>query len=212
MGFNPTGRAYVDPSSPRAFGVCDRTGRWVNQNTLKWQYEWAGTQLINIGTFVCDDALDVPQIQLKTIIYPPDPEPILNARVEQFSLDEAGPTQNLVCEIVTTQGSIGASFYLDLYDADPSHGGSSVLSTLTGSATRTNCASVMTTVGSRATNTTAITITTAAEATANAYWVAIYSAATAGTLLMSGQMQPPQTVTEWNGAEFAVGALVVMLS
>lgn len=88
MSFNPTGRAQVDPSSPRAFAVCDRCGLWYNLETLQFQYEWAGTQLINIGTLVGHDCMDIPQVQLKTIIYPPDPEPVLNARVEPFSLDE----------------------------------------------------------------------------------------------------------------------------
>ncbi len=212
MSFNPTGRAFVDSSSPRAFAVCDRCGRWYNHRDLQWQYEWAGLQLINIGSLVCEPCLDIPQIQLKIIILPADPPPILNARVEPFLIDEAGPTQELVCEIVTSQASIPASFYLDLYDADPSDGGTSVLSTLTGSATRTNYASSMSTVGTKATNNAAITITTSADATASVGWVAIFSAATAGTLVMSGELQPPQTVTILNGAEFEVGALTVLLS
>ncbi len=207
MSFNPTGRAQVDPSSPRAFGVCDRCGIWYQQNTLQWQYEWAGTQLINIGALVCQECLDLPQVQLKTIIYPPDPEPILNARVEQFSLDESGPTQQLVCEIVTPS-AIGASFYLDLYDVDPDAGGVSVLSTLTGSATRVNYASVMTTDS----NDTAITITTSADATANVGWVVIFDAASGGNRLMDGELQPPQAVTFRNGAEFAVGDLSVIVT
>lgn len=95
MSFNPTGRAEVDPSSPRAFAVCDRCGRWYNHNVLQWQYEWAGAQLINVGALVCSDCLDVPQIQLKTIILPQDPEPVLNARIEPFSLDEDPPAPTL---------------------------------------------------------------------------------------------------------------------
>ncbi len=213
MSNNATGRAFVDPSSPRAFAVCDRCGRWYNHRDLVWQYEWAGTQLINIGALVCTDTcVDIPQIQLKTIILPPDPYPILNARVEPFTLDETGPTQQLTCEIVTSQVSIPAAFYLDLYDADPNHGGTSVLSTLTGSATRINHASAMSTVGTRATNSTAVTVTTSADATANVGWVVIFDAATSGNIVMSGKLQPPQAVTELNGAEFAVGALVVLLA
>jgi hypothetical protein len=209
---NPTGRAFVDPSSPRAFAVCDRCGKWYNHDALQWQYEWAGTQLINLGALVCETCLDEPQIQLKTIILPPDPPPVLNARVEPFSLDESGPTQELVAEIVTDQSAIPPVFYLDLYDDDPTDGGTSILGALTGSATRTNYASVMTTVGAQATNTTTISITTSAETTATAAWVVIFDAATAGNMLMYGELEPPQTITEWNGAEFAVDGLVVLLA
>ncbi len=177
---------------------------------MQWQYEWAGTQLINIGALVCDDCLDIPQIQLKTLILPPDPPPVLNARVEMFSLDESGPTQQLVCEIVTTQGDLGSLFYLDLYDDDPADGGASILASLTGSATRTNYASSMSQDGETATNSSAITLTTSADATVNAAWVVIFDAATSGNILMKGELEPPQTITILNGAEFAVGALTVV--
>ncbi len=207
-----SGRALTDPSSPRAFAVCDRCGMWYNMSDLHWQLQWAGLTIINTGTLVSHQCLDELQPQLKTIILPLDPEPVYNARVEQFSLDEAGPTQQLVCEIVTSQASIPASFYLDLYDEDPTNGGASVLSTLTGSATRTNYASAMTTVGTRATNSTAITVTTSADATANVGWAVIFDAATSGNIVMSGELQPPQAVTELNGAEFDVGALTVQLA
>jgi hypothetical protein len=37
---------------------------------------------------VCEYCLDVPNRQLGTIILPPDPLPILNARPEQYDIDE----------------------------------------------------------------------------------------------------------------------------
>lgn len=85
------GRAETDPTSPRAFGVCDRCGMWYNLNTFNWQREWAGNTQINIRILVCSrTCLDELQPQLKTILLPPDPPPVINARVEPFSLDEAG--------------------------------------------------------------------------------------------------------------------------
>jgi hypothetical protein len=82
------GRAKVSPSSPSAFGVCDRCGIWHSLRDLTWQFEWAGTRLQNLRLLVCDRCLDVPQPQLKARIIPPDPVPVFNARPENFSVDE----------------------------------------------------------------------------------------------------------------------------
>lgn len=43
-------------------------------------------QLQNLRILVCDECLDVPAIQLKTIILPPDPLPVLNPRPEAYDL------------------------------------------------------------------------------------------------------------------------------
>ena len=59
-----------------------------NHDNLQWQYEWAGTQLINKRILVSPDELDKPQRQLGTILLPPDPTPIMNARPEQYAIDE----------------------------------------------------------------------------------------------------------------------------
>lgn len=85
----PHGRARVNARNPQAFGVCDRGGCWVSHVDLQWQYEWSGTQLTNTGLLVCERCLDVPNEQLRTIVLPPDPLPIQNARVEPFAVDEA---------------------------------------------------------------------------------------------------------------------------
>ena len=156
----------------------------------------------------CEDAMDTVN---KLLILPPDPAPFKNTRPEVYAIDEAGPDQDLAAIITGDGPTIGASFYLDLYDGDPDQGGDSVLSTLTGSATRTNYASVMAASGSLATNDTAITITETAEASAVVAWLVIFDAATAGNRRMDGQLTVPQTVTLYNGAAFAVGALQVRL-
>ena len=82
------GRATADPSSPRAFGVCDRCGIWYNQHKLIFQYQWAGVKLQNLRLLVCKTCLDVPQPQLKAKVLPPDPVPVQDSRPEWFAQSE----------------------------------------------------------------------------------------------------------------------------
>ena len=51
--------------------------------------DWRGAVLQNLRLLVCDRCYDTPQEQLRAIVLPPDPEPKMNARVEQFSQDES---------------------------------------------------------------------------------------------------------------------------
>lgn len=53
--------------------------------------EWAGDTLINKRILTRSKSLDKPQQQFRSQRLPPDPRPIMNARVEQYSIDEAGP-------------------------------------------------------------------------------------------------------------------------
>lgn len=78
----------VDPQNPEGAGECNRCGRWYQLRALSWQFQWAGTHLYNLGILVCDECLDVPQEQLKTIILNPDPPPLQNARVPNFAYEE----------------------------------------------------------------------------------------------------------------------------
>ena len=52
--------------------------------------QWAGRSLINTKLLVCDRCLDVPAPFLRTLVLPPDPPAIMNARVEPYSIDEVG--------------------------------------------------------------------------------------------------------------------------
>ncbi len=81
-------RARTDARSPRAWGTSDRNGMIGNQENLVWQYEWGGTQLYNKKILVHPDEYDTPQRQLGTIILPPDPVSILNARPEPYYVEE----------------------------------------------------------------------------------------------------------------------------
>src|SRR5262245_39699107 len=81
----PHGRASIDPTDPRALGICDRCGGLYNHNQLKWQYDWRGTKLQNLRFLVCDSCYDsYQQNGQRTIILPADPIPIMNARPEQY--------------------------------------------------------------------------------------------------------------------------------
>ena len=98
--------ARVNANDPEAWAVCDRCGFWRNRTDLVWQTAWAGTHLYNVQILVCSDrCFDIPQEQLRTIILPPDPPPVLNARVPNYAYEEAGPVQSILTANVA-QGAI----------------------------------------------------------------------------------------------------------
>jgi hypothetical protein len=81
-------RARVNPSSPRAWTTSDKNGMISNHENMVWQHDWRGNKIINLKLLVSADELDKPQRQLGTLILPPDPPPIMNARPEQYDIDE----------------------------------------------------------------------------------------------------------------------------
>ena len=85
----PHGRAKVSARNPRAFGICDRCGFLYNHVNLQWQYDWAGASLINKRILVCNECNDVPQSQLRAIVVPADPVPILNPRIQDYNTAES---------------------------------------------------------------------------------------------------------------------------
>lgn len=88
MGYaSRSGRAQTSARRPRAFGVCDRCAIWYNHDQLRWQYDWAGASLVNKRILVCRTCYDEPQQQLRAIVVPADPVPIINPRVEPFAFD-----------------------------------------------------------------------------------------------------------------------------
>src|SRR5580765_139355 len=90
-------RAHVNANNPEAFAQCDRCGFWYNRSRLQWQNEWSGTHLYSKGILVCDTiCYDRPQEQLRTILLPPDPPSVLNARPPNFTYEEAGPVQGVL--------------------------------------------------------------------------------------------------------------------
>jgi len=88
-----SGRARTSATNPQAFAVCDRCAIWANHVDLRWQYDWAGASLINKRILVCSNCYDNPQEQLRAIVLPADPTPIMNARVEPYAWDEVDRRQ-----------------------------------------------------------------------------------------------------------------------
>ncbi len=118
----PHGRAYVDVNNPRALGVCDFCGFLYNLQNLRWQFEWVGPRLQNQRMLVCRTCNDKPQQQLRTIVLPPDPIPVYNARPENYvnadnpmsaigvSADFSQPTYGSRIGNLTSGGGINAAF------------------------------------------------------------------------------------------------------
>lgn len=81
-------RAATSPTHPRAHAICDRCGFRYNHDQLKWQMDWRGPRLQNLRILVCSDCYDAPQQSgQRTILIPPDPVPIMNARPEFYVPD-----------------------------------------------------------------------------------------------------------------------------
>lgn len=234
--------AVVDSDSPRAWGTCSRCGMQWNLDQLQWQYSYQGAFVpMNTYQLVCPKHLDPLNEQDQAYILPPDPAPIFNARPENYVLDEASwlatqdndpittqsddpittqipspstaaNTTNLVCSILAPSGSVSVA-YLDLFDGNPTGGAArSVLAAITGSATRTDIASQLTTISGIAQNATAIVISSASESQTNINYVGIYSAASGGTLLMSGACSASPTIALGNPVQFPGLGLTINLN
>lgn len=78
------GRARISARSPQAAAVCDRCGGVLNHADLSWQFDWAGAGLINKRLLVCGPCMDTPQQQLRSIVLPADPTPIMNPRPQDY--------------------------------------------------------------------------------------------------------------------------------
>ena len=82
------GRARTSATAPQAHAICDRCGFRYNFVNLHWQFDWRGAALQNTRILVCTDCMDTPQQQLRAIVVPADPTPIINARVQDFETAE----------------------------------------------------------------------------------------------------------------------------
>ena len=87
----PHGRAKVSTRNPEAFGICDNCGFLYNLNELRFQFQWAGNKLVNLRQLVCRRCNDIPQTQLRAIIIPADPMPVMNPRPQNY---QAANTDN----------------------------------------------------------------------------------------------------------------------
>lgn len=85
--WHPTSKAKVSVSRPSAAAVCQRCAQWRQRSELHNQRQWQGLQLQPLNIFVCDRCLDKPQVQLRTIILPPDPLPVWMPFPEPFDAE-----------------------------------------------------------------------------------------------------------------------------
>jgi hypothetical protein len=83
-----SGKARTSAKSPRAHAICDRCGGRFNFCDLRWQMDWRGVTIQNLRILVCPRCVDEPQEQLRALTLPADPEPIINARVQDFTVAE----------------------------------------------------------------------------------------------------------------------------
>jgi hypothetical protein len=82
-------RAMVNPGNPRAWATCQGCGLINNLHRLQWQYEWTGPQLFNTRVLRCELCINKPNELLRTIVIPPDPDPLVYALPENYGVDEA---------------------------------------------------------------------------------------------------------------------------
>lgn len=233
--------AEVDADSPRGWGTCDRCGLIWNLHRLQFQYAYLGSPSPqNTNFLVCDSCLDPLNPQDMPYILAPDPVPLFNARPEPYALDESSWLATQDGDVITTQdgepittaipspsqaantskltgfvlapGGSVATAYLDLFDGDPASGGVSVLEAITGSATRTNIAADLTTVSGVARNPDYIVIAAESANQTNISYVGLYSAASGGTLLMSGTVSSSPTIAQGNPVQFNPLGLTINLN
>ena len=84
----PHGRAKVNSKAPTAWAICDACQFLFNHSELRWQMAWAGNKLINTKQLVCRRCNDIPQTQLRAIVLPADPMPVMNPRVNNWQAAE----------------------------------------------------------------------------------------------------------------------------
>ena len=85
MGYaSKLGRAKISSRNPQAAATCDLCGFVYQHSELRWQLEWGGNKLINKRLLVCRRCNDIPNTQLRAIVIPADPMPILNPRVNNW--------------------------------------------------------------------------------------------------------------------------------
>ncbi len=140
----PHGRAEISSRNPRAVAICDRCGFLWNLDNLAWQWDWQqGPRLKNLRILVCPDCYDTPQESGRTVILPPDPIAVQNARPENYvnadnplsplgynvrNLFEPYPPLNLGGNIGTMNlnGGVNAAFDGNPYKRAPVSAGLSV--------------------------------------------------------------------------------------
>lgn len=242
MTYRPSPKYASKDARRGAWCSCDDCGMIWNQSDMQFQYDFVGGPVpVSQGWLRCPRCITDLTYQRKLLVLPPDPAPIYNTRPENYTVDETNywvtqdgdifetvdgedtyitsiPNPSEVADTAYLSTSISAPsasvavMYLDLFDGDPASGGTSILATITGSATRTNIASSLEINGSgQPVNTAIITVASFALATANVSYAGFYDAASGGTLLMSGPVST-EFPTIVAGAVVAFNTLGIVIS
>lgn len=83
--------ARTNPASPRGWATDMKSGFVTNLEDMQFQYEFRGLGLYNTQVLTFGRFLDEPQRQLGSVILPPDPPGLFNARPEAYPSDEFWP-------------------------------------------------------------------------------------------------------------------------
>lgn len=215
-----------------------RCGFVSSANRMQFQFAFrGGSTPINTRLIVCDICLDDLDNQQSLLVIPPDPPAMFNTNPENYAVDETNWLATSDGDILTTESDIPITTNIPNPDDDANttlllssisypagsvvavyldilNSGVSVLEQITGSATRTNVGPDLETGADNiAVNTDTITVTSSCENTVNASHVALYSAATAGTLLASGSLgTEPLTIVKGFVIQFNAQGLTVDLN
>lgn len=242
MTYRPQPKYASKDSRRGPWSTCDCCGMIVSGSELQWQMAYKGGPTpVKTGFLKCSRCLDGLNGQRKLLILPVDPAPFFNVRPENYAVDETNwmtteteviidtesgqdvitnlpnPANNAdtawLITVITAPSASVSVLYLDLFNGDPLNGGVSILATVTGSATRSNIASLMelTNGNLTAVNPRVISVVSASLGTVNVSHVGFYSAASGGTLLMSGAVSTlSPTIVE--GAAVQFGALGITIN
>lgn len=191
------GRAEIDPFAPRALGICDRCGFQYNLSALRWQFGWAGSAFINLQLRVCERCHDVPTEQFRSVRIPPDPDPVMDARLENYAVDEFN-AYTMVPFIArrTIFDTASVSGFVTTFLGSPAQGGIENIASFGGARRPVSAA--------------AIVITAASAGPATVSYAAIYSAISAGTLLSFAPVQP-RTVGAGDSLTIPAGKLATTI-
>lgn len=114
MGYaSKAGRARTSATNPQAHATCDRCGIRYNHVDLAFQYDWAGAAMMKKNILVCRICMDRAQPQLRSIVLPGDPPPIMNPRLDIYSVMSRN------ARVVTLNNGITAVTGLQVPDDDP---------------------------------------------------------------------------------------------
>jgi len=114
MGYaSKAGRARTSSRNPQAHAICDRCGIRYNHADLSFQYDWAGATVMKKNLLVCRTCMDNMQPQLRSLILPGDPPPILNPRLDIYSV------MAQIARVVTLSSGVTVVTGLQVPDDDP---------------------------------------------------------------------------------------------